>query len=376
MDTIVHADRVSETSTTTGTGTLTLSGLASKAGMRTFAAAGITSAWVHYCISDDAGNWEVGRGLIGDVGTTLSRSASHSEVFASSNAGALVDFPAGDKSVELVLPANLLTKQIHYSLSQPTVNDDRDDGFFDGSIWIVEDPPGDGVTDTFTQMFYMDSSWPTAADWKPIGLVIGRGTTSTDRCLTVPDWVTNFRWDFTGLNSFNLGGWNSSRATHCAAFGEAANLQNRDSIAIGAGRTTGQTVDGGHQAEIIAQKGQTTDATPTKLGNVLDPCFEQHENGAATYLIQIVGYEPATGDCFSQEIRALVSRATGTCTIVAQATTAVGASAGAAAWTATLGTTAYPGTGAEGPSVTVTGEAAHTIEWTATAWRTSAHKAA
>ena len=84
------ADRVRETSATTGTGTLTLAGAV--AGYQGFNAAFANADTVYYVIQY-ATEWEVG---IGTVGTgTLARNA----VLASSNADALVPFSAGTKDV-------------------------------------------------------------------------------------------------------------------------------------------------------------------------------------------------------------------------------------------------------------------------------------
>jgi hypothetical protein len=84
------ADRVRETSATTGTGTLTLAGAV--AGYQGFNAAFANADTVYYVIQY-ATEWEVG---IGTVGTgTLSRDS----VLASSNADALVPFSAGTKDV-------------------------------------------------------------------------------------------------------------------------------------------------------------------------------------------------------------------------------------------------------------------------------------
>jgi hypothetical protein len=84
------ADRVRETSATTGTGTLTLAGAV--AGYQGFNAAFANADTVYYVIHY-ATEWEVG---IGTVGTgTLSRDS----VLSSSNADALVPFSAGTKDV-------------------------------------------------------------------------------------------------------------------------------------------------------------------------------------------------------------------------------------------------------------------------------------
>jgi hypothetical protein len=92
------ADRVKDTSTTTGTGAFTLAGSA-PSGFRTFASAFGATATVYYVIAGGA-EWEVGVGAI-STSTTLTRTT----VLASSNAGAAVNFSAGTKDVFCSLPA-------------------------------------------------------------------------------------------------------------------------------------------------------------------------------------------------------------------------------------------------------------------------------
>jgi hypothetical protein len=82
---LVLADRCQETSTTTGTGTLTLAGAV--AGFQSFAAIGNGNT-TYYTITNAAGSWEVGIGTYTSSGTTLSRTT----VLASSNSGSLVNF--------------------------------------------------------------------------------------------------------------------------------------------------------------------------------------------------------------------------------------------------------------------------------------------
>lgn len=94
----VFADRVKETTTTTGTGTLTLAGTST--GFQAFSKVG-NGAQVFYVIDDGGANWEVGLGTYTLSGTTLSRDT----VLDSSNSGALVSFGAGTKTVRLDAPA-------------------------------------------------------------------------------------------------------------------------------------------------------------------------------------------------------------------------------------------------------------------------------
>lgn len=95
------ADRVKETSTTTGTGTLNLDG--ALVGYRSFVAGIGTGKSCTYCIEHQAApEWEVGIGLVSDANPdTLSRQW----VQASSNGGALVNFSAGTKNVFVPLSA-------------------------------------------------------------------------------------------------------------------------------------------------------------------------------------------------------------------------------------------------------------------------------
>ncbi len=92
-------DRVKETSTTTGTGNVTLDGAAT--GYQTFNAALGTGTYFDYCIAAQGGaDWEVGCGYLSGA-TTLVRDS----VYDSSNAGAAVSFSAGTKDVFLTFAA-------------------------------------------------------------------------------------------------------------------------------------------------------------------------------------------------------------------------------------------------------------------------------
>jgi len=95
----VLADRVKETTTTTGTGTVTL--LGASTGYQSFAAIGNGNT-TYYTIADQTGsNWEVGIGTYTSSGTTLARTT----VLSSSNSGSLTNFGAGTKDVFVTYPA-------------------------------------------------------------------------------------------------------------------------------------------------------------------------------------------------------------------------------------------------------------------------------
>ena len=95
---LVLADRVRDTTTTVGTGTITLSGTP-PTGFQSFAAIGNANT-TYYTIALGS-EWEVGIGTYTTSGTTLSRTT----VLESSNAGALVPFSAGTKDVFVTYPA-------------------------------------------------------------------------------------------------------------------------------------------------------------------------------------------------------------------------------------------------------------------------------
>lgn len=97
----VTADRVLDTSTTTGTGAFSVSGVA-PTGYRTFSAVMSTSDTCFYAIQHQtASEWEVGLGTYSSS-NTLTRTT----VYASSNSGSAVSFTAGTKDVWIDLPAS------------------------------------------------------------------------------------------------------------------------------------------------------------------------------------------------------------------------------------------------------------------------------
>lgn len=96
---LVLRDRVRETTTTVGTGTITLAGAV--IGFQSFSVVGNANT-TYYCIAGQGtAEWEVGLGTYTSVGTTLTRTT----VLESSNAGALVNFSAGTKDVFVTYPA-------------------------------------------------------------------------------------------------------------------------------------------------------------------------------------------------------------------------------------------------------------------------------
>jgi len=142
---LVLADRVQETTTTTGTGTVTLLGAAT--GYQSFAAVGNTNT-TYYCIQGQtSAEWEVGIGTYTSSGTTLSR-----DTVLSSSAGGTtkVTFSAGTKNVFVTYPAG-------YAV--PASNNPGTSGYILTSNGIGVAPtwqtaPGATITGTTTNATY------------------------------------------------------------------------------------------------------------------------------------------------------------------------------------------------------------------------------
>jgi hypothetical protein len=98
---LVLADRVKETTTTAGTGTITLAGAAT--GFQSFAVVGDGNT-TFYTIASQTGNeWEVGVGTYATSGTTLARTTVLSN--SSATQPSTLSFSAGTKDVFVTYPA-------------------------------------------------------------------------------------------------------------------------------------------------------------------------------------------------------------------------------------------------------------------------------
>jgi len=116
---LVIADRVRETSTTTGTGTLTLDGAVT--GFRTFSSAIGNTNTCYYTITMN-GDWEVGVGTVG--AGTLARTT----ILKSSNSNNAVNWGAGTKDVFATYPGEKAVTTdgtetlTNKTITNPTVN--------------------------------------------------------------------------------------------------------------------------------------------------------------------------------------------------------------------------------------------------------------
>lgn len=104
-----HFDRVKETTTTVGTGTITLLGAVAQ--FINFTSKFAIGEYIEYAIVGQTGTeWETGLGQLASS-TTLTRVT----VYASSNANALVNFSAGTKDVFNTLSQSYVNKVTTYA---------------------------------------------------------------------------------------------------------------------------------------------------------------------------------------------------------------------------------------------------------------------
>ena len=115
---LVVKDRVKQTTSTTGTGTLDLDG--NSAGFQTFGTALSNADTTYYALTEGStGAWEVG---IGTFATGTPNTLARTTVLASSNSGSAVNLTAGDADVFITQPAG---KSAHFDASgNLTLNQD------------------------------------------------------------------------------------------------------------------------------------------------------------------------------------------------------------------------------------------------------------
>lgn len=103
----ITADRVKETTTTTGTGNVTLAGAVSQ--FKAFSAVCANGDTFHYAIVGQTGTeWEVGLGTYVSATPAVNRTT----VLASSNSNAAVSFSAGTKDVFITIAADTVVSKL------------------------------------------------------------------------------------------------------------------------------------------------------------------------------------------------------------------------------------------------------------------------
>jgi hypothetical protein len=129
-------DRVKETTSTVGTGTVTLSG--AQTGFQSFSSGIGTGSSTYYTIALGS-QWEVGIGTLTNA-TTFTRDS----VISSSSANALVNFSSGTKDIFCTLPATwtpspVMTAQTFVYTHNSTISNDQtmDSGVLAGPVKVT-----------------------------------------------------------------------------------------------------------------------------------------------------------------------------------------------------------------------------------------------
>lgn len=264
------ADRVKVTTTTAGTGTLTLG--AAVTGFQDFSVIGDGNT-TYYTITVPGGSdWEVGIGTYTASGTTLSRDT----ILASSNSGSVVDFPVGTKDVFVTYPSERsvvsydgnnsefpsTTRMIFAQTTAPTGWTKDTLNYDQHALRVVTGTASPGGTVDFTTAFASQTPTGNVSVSASTGQVAQGGNVSTSTGQVAQGGSVS-----TSTGSTTQGGSVST---------STGNTTQGGSVSSSGSGGTGQTTAGGNVSVSIpsASVGNTT------LGN---PAIPSHRHYGAGY---------------------------------------------------------------------------------------------
>jgi hypothetical protein len=142
---LVIADRVQETTTTTGTGTINLAGATSQ--NQSFVSGVGSTNQCNYCLlSGNGTDWETG---VGTVTSGSPNTLSRSSILASSNSNAAINL-SGTSIVFLTEPAAALKNRLSAPIVPPTAAANWTQRFFGGSATLTDVANGVSIFDSST----------------------------------------------------------------------------------------------------------------------------------------------------------------------------------------------------------------------------------
>tara|TARA_A100001201_G_scaffold29832_1_gene32318 strand:- start:12 stop:905 length:894 start_codon:yes stop_codon:yes gene_type:complete len=246
---LVLNDRVKETSTTTGTGTLNLDGAVQD--FESFVAGIGTTNETYYCIvNPGTGEFEVGRGTVTDATPdTLSRT----QVFSSSNSDNPVNFTSGTKDVFCTLPA-----------SKAVVEDANND------VTLPADLTVGANIDVSSGTIKLDGNYPVGTN----NVALGNGALEDNVSGGANTSIGNQAGrDVTSSNNTAIGGralYKASSGDENTCVGSSTLFHTTGSNNTSIGFTAGSNLTSGNNCTFIGNQAQPSSATVSNeitLGN-------------------------------------------------------------------------------------------------------------
>lgn len=239
---LVLADRVQETTTTTGTTDFVLGGAVT--GFQTFLAGiGNTNTCYYTALLPNSSEWEVGVGTVGGAGAELVRTT----VLASSNAGSKVSFSAGQKFVFVTYPA------------EKSVNLDASGnvsalGTVSSGTWN-----GTAITDTYLATIStagkVSNSATTATDANTASAIVARNASGNFTAGTITATLNGNATNVTGTVAILNGG--TGQTTASAGFNALSPITTAGDLIIGNGANSATRLAIGANSYILTSNGTT-----------------------------------------------------------------------------------------------------------------------
>ena len=212
---LVVADRVQETTITTGTGTVTLAG--ASAGYQSFATIGNGNTTYYTLTSGN--NWEVGIGTYTSSGTTLARTT----VLASSAGGTTKITLSGTSNVFVTYPAEIATM-----LGNPTATNG-------GIVYGTGTAINVSAVGTVSGYQFLQSAGAASPTWVQINSFKDVATAPTS---PTPIEGDRFFDNTTGIDYTYITDVDGSQWVETSATGAASNVYTKTTFAATAGQTT------------------------------------------------------------------------------------------------------------------------------------------